>query len=123
MYLPAVSFGYIYSKYTDLEVCFSGSLIPSLGLPQICFLAISILCVIAASILYGSRHKFRNIDSSDIDSGFYGFLAAIVIFLTAVSSFELGIRACNDDLALLLLLLLHISIPIVALTEKTTNNK
>lgn len=112
MFLPAVSFGYLYSSYQTLSICID------LGLnwSPVTLLVASLVSTVTGAILYGSRLNRDVIFNND--SWWANGLQMANLGLTLVSLVVLLLYLCSGDLVVVLLSILAIALLIITTTEQ-----
>ena len=120
VFLPVISFGYIYSEYDSLATCESITiLLPATGLPPITFLWLALIGTIIASYMYGLNENPNIPQGVEDVLGLSTFVSVIQISLMIISFVELSERVCSGDIIVLGLTCLYLSLVIIRITEKT----
>jgi len=118
VFLPAVAFGYIYTKFSSFTVC-TGlvDVLPSFGGSRLIFLWLAVGSTVLAAFMYGSRAEPE--PPSDIgDLRSMAVLASVAQFTLLTWSFvELGIRVCSHDIVIIGLFLLYVALVVIRATE------
>lgn len=119
VFLPAVSFGYLYTKHDSLRTCSTiTEFLPSFEFLPALFWGLALVSTILASFMYGAGGEPdkptnpRDIHSLPI------FASLIHILLMVFSFIELMSRVCSGDLLVVSLSLLYVALPIVQITEE-----
>lgn len=118
VFLPAVSFGYIYAEYNALVVCPSlAAVLPSFGWQQISFLAFAAGSTVLAAYMYARPEPDQPSTLADIVS-ITTVVTALHLFLLAASFGELLVRVCSGNTVIVGLVLLYSALLIIRITEK-----
>lgn len=119
IFLPVVSFGYIYTMYDSLSRCLIFiDFLPTLGFPPYVFLCLAIAATVVSSFMYGAKGKpDKPSEPGDILS-LPIFASILHILLMAFSFVELVIRVCSNDTIIVGLTLLYVAFMIIGVTEK-----
>lgn len=119
VFLPVVSFGYIYAKHESLTTCAAVTeSLPSLGYSPSVFLWVALGSTILASFMYGAgENPDKPTELRDLLS--LPMLASGLHILLMVFSFvELIARVCSGDLIILGLAFLYIALAVIQVTEQ-----
>lgn len=119
VFLPVVSFGYIYAKHESLTTCTAVTeLFPSLGYSPTAFLWLALGSTILASFMYGAGgNPDKPTELRDLLS-LPMFASGLHILLMAISFVELISRVCSGDLIVLGLAFLYVALAVIQVTEQ-----
>jgi len=123
VFLPVISFGYIYAKYDSLTTCSSiTTQLPSIGLPPITFLWLALIGTVIASYMYGVNENPSIPQELEDVLNLPTFASVIQIVLMIVSFVELLERVCSGNVIVLGLTFLYLSLVIIRVTERRQNS-
>lgn len=119
VFLPVISFGYIYAKHESLTMCTAVTeILPSFGYSSTIFLWLALGSTILASFMYGvGGNPDKPTELRDLLS-LPMFASGLHILLMIFSFVELIARVCSGDLIILGLAFLYIALAIIQLTEQ-----
>jgi|AntDeeMinimDraft_4_1070355.scaffolds.fasta_scaffold04497_3 hypothetical protein len=119
VFLPVISFGYIYSKHKSLTTCGTVTeTLPSLGYSSNVFLWLALGSTILASFMYGAGgNPDKPTEPRDLLS-LPMFASVLHILLMVLSFVELIARVCSGDLLILGLAFLYIALAVIQVTEQ-----
>ncbi|MFB6185817.1 MAG: hypothetical protein ABEI86_02980 [Halobacteriaceae archaeon] len=118
VFLPAVTFGYIYANYGSFPTCsWIVGFLPSVGGSRITFLWLAVGSTVLAAYMYGTRTSPEQ-PREVRDLGSVAAVTSIMQFLLLGWSFlELIVRTCSRDIIVFGLFLLYLALIVITVTE------